>query len=176
MLVCFQLSGVIHLDPDCLGRVRVAARLSRVVNRDRMAGRLVAVIHICYITSSLMRDVRFPEGQKDAVVKSIARAGADAIDACFMLVDELRTGDPDLSERCGAIDERYEVFAIRVPGVDSLRLVAAISMAGDHAVIAGGMLVGFLTPAELGRRATDFAGSCLGTTGSFDYADPPPEI
>ena len=44
----------------------------------------------------------------------------------LMLEEELKTNDPDADERCGLLADRYEVFAIRIPGCTTHRLAASI--------------------------------------------------
>ena len=47
-------------------------------------------------------------------------AGAD------MLLEELERGDPDVEERCGLLADRYEVYAMRLPGCRRLAMIASL--------------------------------------------------
>lgn len=46
-------------------------------------------------------------------------AGAD------MLLEELDTDEPDVEERCGLLADRYEVYAMKVPGCGRLTMIVS---------------------------------------------------
>ena len=45
-----------------------------------------------------------------------------------LLLEELELSDPDLTERCGLLAERYEVYAIEIPRCAHLRLAVSLEI------------------------------------------------
>lgn len=113
-------------------------------------------------------------------MESIARHGSVVIDAAFALVRELScdasTGSwmPNLSERCGLLDQRHEVFAMRMPGASHMRLVIAYDDKDDQIDLIGAIPAAHLTGQRLGMMAMGLAAGKLGAVGPVEHADPPP--
>lgn len=66
-------------------------------------------------------------------MSSIRSLSDDCIEAALMVMRELEAHDPDPDERCGLLSDRFEVYAIAMPGCPSHRLLAAIDLKGASA-------------------------------------------
>jgi hypothetical protein len=58
----------------------------------------------------------------------------------LFLIDELEAADPDLDERCGLLDMRHEVYAVRIPGCRRHRLVVSIDRDRNDACVVHGVV------------------------------------
>lgn len=63
---------------------------------------------------------------EDEILASIRSLPMQCREEVLMIEQELESHDPDLDERCGLLADRFEVYAIRVPGCRRFRL--AVSM------------------------------------------------
>lgn len=61
------------------------------------------------------RRVDAPDGYVDDLLDSIRQLSVTCQQNVLMLEEELVINDPYLSERCGLLDDRFEVFAMTIP-------------------------------------------------------------
>lgn len=61
----------------------------------------------------------------DEVLGDFAEHSTRCVAGAEFLLEELEEHDPDLSDRCGLLANRYELYALRIP--DCARLVLAVS-------------------------------------------------
>lgn len=74
------------------------------------------------------RTVREAPGHEHDLLASIRRLSRACKEGVFLLEEELESNDPDLSERCGLLADRHEVYAIRIPGCRGYRLAVSIDL------------------------------------------------
>ena len=86
------------------------------------------------------RRVGLPEGREAEVLDTIRALSGQCRENVLMLEEELRSHDPDWSERCGLLDDRYEVYAARIPECRQARLALSIDLGrgGRQAVMLHG--------------------------------------
>lgn len=66
-----------------------------------------------------------PPGFETELIDSIRRLSDTCKENVLMLEEELGFNDPYLSERCGLVADRYEVFAITIPSCRGFALVVS---------------------------------------------------
>ena len=107
--------------------------------------------HGCYIPdtrgSGVARSVDTVPGFAEVVENQIRALDADCATGVLFLIDELEAADPDLDERCGLLDMRHEVYAVRIPGCRRHRLVVSIDRDRNDACVVHGVV-----PASSARR------------------------
>lgn len=74
------------------------------------------------------RTVAAVDAHEDEVLSDLEDLSADCLDAVDHLLGALETQPPALEDRCGLLDDRWELFAMRLPGCPRHRLLVAI----DH--------------------------------------------
>lgn len=63
---------------------------------------------------------------EEAVLAELAAASVDCVDGVDLLLEELETGEPSADERCGLLDGRHEVYALRIPRYARMRFAVSI--------------------------------------------------
>ena len=63
---------------------------------------------------------------QDDVLKDFKSPSVKCVEGADFLLEELEENDPDLDERCGLLNNRYEVYALPVPNCRSLVLVVSL--------------------------------------------------
>jgi hypothetical protein len=86
------------------------------------------------------RSVDTVPGFAEVVEDQIRALDADCATGALFLIDELGAADPDLDERCGLLDMRHEVYAVRIPGCRRHRLVVSIDRGGKNACAVHGVV------------------------------------
>lgn len=78
------------------------------------------------------RAIRLPSGEMraKAVIDSIRRLTMACKENVLMLEEELKSNDPDPQERCGLLDNRFEVYAVAIPQCSRAKLALSIDF-GD---------------------------------------------
>ncbi len=66
---------------------------------------------------------------EDDILQELGNPSADVVAAVDLLLEELETRDPDVDERCGLLDFRYELYAMRIGTARRHRLAVAIDRA-----------------------------------------------
>jgi len=74
------------------------------------------------------RLVTAPEGFLDALLDSIRALSDTCKENVLMLEEELVFNDPYLSERCGLVADRFEVFALTIPSCRGFALAVSIDL------------------------------------------------
>ncbi|MEL7212264.1 MAG: hypothetical protein AAGK92_06355 [Pseudomonadota bacterium] len=74
-----------------------------------------------------------------------------------LLLEELELSDPDLTERCGLLADRYEIYAIEIPRCAHLRLAVSLQIAKDPPwpCIVHGLVRSKEHPCEAARRKAE---------------------
>ncbi len=74
-----------------------------------------------------------------------------------LLLEELELSDPDLTERCGLLAERYEVYAIEIPRCAHLRLAVSLEITAQKPwpCTVHGLVRTKEHPCEAARRKAD---------------------
>ena len=85
------------------------------------------------------RDVVLKEVEEGHFIKTLTEHHADCVDAVYMLLEELKTLDPDIDELVGRLNDDFDVFGVSIPGRETCLLVVSIiydphSMVLVHAV------------------------------------------
>lgn len=62
------------------------------------------------------RSVREPTGFESDLIVSIRPLSTICKEGVFLLEEELESNDPDINERCGLLNDRYEVYSVKIPG------------------------------------------------------------
>ncbi|MBA5779066.1 hypothetical protein H2509_18205 [Stappia sp. F7233] len=72
----------------------------------------------------------FDDERAQTVIDSIRRLTMACKENVLMLEEELKSNDPDLDERCGLLDNRFEVYAVAIPQCPRAKLALSIDF-GD---------------------------------------------
>jgi hypothetical protein len=75
------------------------------------------------------RPVEEPEGFEDEIFDRVIAVPARCQENILMLDEELGLRDPELSFRCGLLNDRYELYAIAIPQCPGHRLVVSLDIA-----------------------------------------------
>lgn len=68
----------------------------------------------------------------DQVLNDFRDASSPCVEGAYFLIEELETQDPDLDEKCGLLDDRYEVYALKVPKCSSLSLIVSLDTSQEE--------------------------------------------
>lgn len=63
---------------------------------------------------------------EDEVLATIRPLSMACKENILMVAEELARADPEISERCGLLADRYEVYALSVPSCGPMRLVVSL--------------------------------------------------
>ncbi|WP_300031445.1 hypothetical protein [uncultured Roseobacter sp.] len=77
----------------------------------------------------LNRDIRFPPDHQAELVDSMRHLSIPCRENILMLEKELRSNDPDTSERCGRLSGGCVVFAVVIPECKGHRLAVSLELA-----------------------------------------------
>lgn len=77
-----------------------------------------------------VRGMASPDGFEDEFRSSWMALSDDCVEALLMILEEMEGDDPDVDERCGLLEDRHEVYARRLPGCASHRLVVSLDLSG----------------------------------------------
>lgn len=91
---------------------------------------------------------------RDDVLKDFESPSAGCVAGADFLLEELERTDPDLDERCGLLDNRHEVYALRVPNCRGLALVVSFDTSRNRPwpCTLHGLLSRRSRPCEAGRH------------------------
>ncbi len=78
----------------------------------------------------MTRKVEPVSGSQDEVLNDFVSASPDCCQGAWLLLEELETSDPVLEDRCGLLNNQYEIYAMPVPGCRSLSLVVSLDIKG----------------------------------------------
>lgn len=62
----------------------------------------------------------------DEVMAEFVALSTTCLAGAEMLLEELETDDPDVDERCGLLADRYEIYAIKLPGCGRLAMIVSL--------------------------------------------------
>ena len=90
----------------------------------------------------------------DEVLQDFAAPSTACVAGADFLLEELEETDPDLDERCGLLDNRFELYALRVPKCPHLALVVSLDTGQDRPwpCTLHGLLSRRSRPCEAGRH------------------------
>jgi len=63
------------------------------------------------------------------VLAELVAASVECVDGVDLLLEELEAADPPAEDRCGLLDLRHEVYALRIPRYARMRLAVSIDRA-----------------------------------------------
>lgn len=96
--------------------------------------------------------VTLPPGHEDEVLDSARRKGLDCRQNAAAVNDALKQGvEPDVEDRVGLLADRFEVYAMRLPGCAREAFVVSIDRRG----VPTAMIHGFLAIGRAGHAARD---------------------
>jgi hypothetical protein len=78
------------------------------------------------------RRVIAPNGFVDDLLDSIRQLSNTCKENVLMLEEELVFNDPYLTERCGLLADRFEVFAMTIPSCRGHAFVVSIDLKGEN--------------------------------------------
>ncbi len=78
------------------------------------------------------RAVLDPPGFDDAVEAAFDALSRTCLQNVLMLYEELALNEPDMAEACGLMDDRYEVYAMKIGQCPSHRLAVSVDRSGEN--------------------------------------------
>ena len=111
------------------------------------------------------RTVEPAPGFGDEVLEDFAAPSTRCVAGAELLLQELEDQDPDLEERCGLLADRYEVYALRIPGCPHLVMAVSMDTASPRPwrCFVHGLLSSRARPCEAGRKSTSNASTRAGS-------------
>jgi hypothetical protein len=102
----------------------------------------------------LSRVVEPVSGYRDEVLRDFETPPTACVAGADFLIEELEQNNPDLDERCGLLNDRYEVYAVRLPDCRSYVLVVSLdtSLVQPWPCTLHGLLPSDIRPCDVGRQ------------------------
>ena len=87
------------------------------------------------------------------MLAELVAASVECVDGVDLLLEELEAADPPAEDRCGLLDLRHEVYALRIPRYARMRLAVSIDRApGDLGpVTVHGLVASTARPCDAAR-------------------------
>ena len=74
------------------------------------------------------REVTVAPRHEEDVLETIRPLSMQCREGVLMVEEELEANDPDIDERCGLLADRFEVYAVRIPGCRGFRLAVSMDL------------------------------------------------
>ena len=68
------------------------------------------------------------EEVEDEVLETVRALSLDCLSGVELVLSELALAEPSLEGRCGLLADRFEIFAVRLPGCAAARLAIAVDL------------------------------------------------
>jgi len=102
----------------------------------------------------LSRPVEPVPKYRDEVLKDFNHPSAKCVTGADFLLEELEDHDPDLEERCGLLDNRIELYALRIPSCSHLALLVSLTVSEEKPwpCVVHGLAESRSRPCEVARQ------------------------
>lgn len=91
---------------------------------------------------------------RDDVLEDFKHPSTKCVTGADFLLEELEDHDPDLEERCGLLENRFELYALRIPNCSHLALLVSLTVSGKKPwpCVVHGLAERHSRPCEVARQ------------------------